>query len=355
MAFFETLNFSSSNEDGETEIAALAGCRRILCVTGTGTRVLDLLIGDAEAIIALDANPVQNAALALKVAAITAFERPEYLGFIGIATDTNRLARYDGLRAQLTPDARAICDRLRTVIAHGLWTAGRWEKLLRWNARFLSLFRKTAIEALMSAPTIEAQHAIWQAKFAAGDLRAKMETLGRDIIWRLLMREPAASYLPSARIVGERLKKDFERASLSFLFRESDIATLVFRGRHSSDSALPVHLRAENYDRLRDRLPALRIAQGDLAALDRMDKAPFDGFSLSDFGSYCGADDYATCWQAIVASARPNARFCERIFMNEMPVPSDAVSIDMARSATLSAGDRSIIYRIRAGTIGRSG
>ena len=352
MAFFEALNFSSSNEDGETEITALSAARRILCLTGTGTRALDLLAGDAHAVVALDANSVQNAALELKMAAIAMFDRDAYLAFLGIAPSSDRLAAYTRLRELLSPAARDYWDGNRGAVASGIWTAGRWEKLLRWNARFLALFRGGAVDALMSAPTIEVQAAHWQAKFAKGRLRAAVETIGRDWVWRWVMREPASAYLPSPRAVGERLTRDFQVASATFLFRDSDIATLVFCGRHRVDGALPVHLRRENYARVRERLPRLRMVVGSLADLDSLGEGRFDGFSLSDFGSYCDPDGYAACWTAVIACAEPGARYCERIFMNEMPAPFPEVTIDRALSDSLSASDRSIIYRIRTGSIG---
>ena len=84
-------NFTSTNEDGETERAALSGCRRILCLTGTGTRVLDLLGLGADEIVALDANRVQNALLALKMAAIARLDRDDCLAFLGIAPSPDRL------------------------------------------------------------------------------------------------------------------------------------------------------------------------------------------------------------------------------------------------------------------------
>jgi len=351
MAFFEQLNFSSSNEDGATEIAALAGCRRILCLTGTGTRALDLLAGDADEIVALDANRVQNAALELKMAAIRRFDRAELLGFLGIADDPDRLRHYDDMRGELTPGARAYWDRNRVVIKRGLWTAGKWERLLGWNARFLGVFRGSAIGELMTAPDIARQAQIWQDKFVPGRQRAAIEAAMRDIVWRVAMREPAAAQLPDARAVSAHLAAAFKSAAERFLFRESDIATLVFRGRHTPVGALPVHLRAENYDRVRALLSRLRIVEGSLAQLGATGERGFDGYSLSDFGSYCNAAAYAGCWAGVIATAAPGARTCERVFMNELAPPAN-VTIDAAQSARLSHTDRSIIYRIRAGTIG---
>lgn len=355
MEFFANLNFTSSNEDGETELAALAGARRIICLTGTGTRALDLLLSDAEQVIALDSNPVQNALLALKVAGMERLERADYLAFLGIAQSSRRRATYLGLRDGLYPEARDYWDRHQGLIASGIWHAGKWEKLLGWNGRFQAVLRGRAVRALMEAGSVSEQAEVWKRSFTSSPLRGAIETAGRDLVWRLVMREPAGTFLPPATEVGKRIESDFERASRSFLFRDSDTATLAMRGRHVAEGALPVHLRAENYDRIRAGLPRLRPLVGGLADLGRLDTRECDGFSLSDFGSYCGPDDYAACWQGIMAVAAPGARYCERIFMNEMPPPSPRIATDRGLSERLCGSDRSIIYRIRAGTIAPAG
>lgn len=348
------LNFSSTNEDGETELAMLNDARRILCLTGTGTRALDLLLSDADEVVALDANPAQNALLALKMAAIERFDRDSYLAFIGIAAADDRARSYELLREALPVSAADFWDRRRSTIRSGIWHAGTWERLLRWNGRFMRLFHGRTIDALMAARSIDEQAAIWERAFSRRRLRARLESFGRDLVWRLAMREPAGAFLPNATEVGKRIEDDFARASRTFLFKESDIATLSLLGRHETRSPLPVHMRVENYDVIRRRLHRLRPMLGELEELTVKTVEMFDGFSLSDFGSYCDSGSYARCWNRITAVADAGARFCERLFLHEMAVPSAAVVIDADRSRQLSASDKSIIYRIRAGTIRRA-
>jgi S-adenosylmethionine-diacylglycerol 3-amino-3-carboxypropyl transferase len=350
--FFAKLNFTSSNEDGETELATLAGAQRIIGLTGTGTRVLDLLLTNAETVIALDSNPAQNALLALKVAAIAHLDHADYLAFIGITPSGGRRDCYERIRRALPPDARAYWDRNRAMIVSGIWLAGKWERLLGWNARFLALLRGRAVAALMNAATIEEQEEIWRSRFTAGRLGRAIEPIARDLVWRWAMREPAGAFLPGAQEVGARLEADFARASRSFLLRESDAATLALRGRHFAGGALPVHMRTGNFERVKAGLPRLQVIEGGLADLAGLGAGVCDGFSLSDFGSYCGPEDYAACWRGILSVTAPGARFCERIFMNPMTPPGPRVSVDAALSDALSASDKSIIYRIRAGTIG---
>lgn len=355
MDFFQSLNFSSTNEDGDTENAALADCERILCVTGSGTRPLDLLMTDAREIIALDVNPAQNALLALKIAAISKLDRSRCLAFLGISPSLSRREDYTDLRQDLPAFARAFWDAQPRLIEQGIWSAGKWERLMRWNARALALFRGRAVDSLMNARTIDEQAAIWRRSFVGGPMRNAVEAFARDLIWRLFMREPSSAFLPSARQVTERLARDFERASRSFLFRDSDLATLVFRGALTADGALPAHLRVENHARIRERVGRIQILTRGIADLSVADTGPCDGFSLSDFGSYCGAADYAACWRGVMAISAPGARFCERIFLNEMPPPSPDIRIDDAASERLNRSDRSIIYRTRAGVIGGNG
>ncbi|WP_420860526.1 DUF3419 family protein [Algirhabdus cladophorae] len=353
MDFFKNLNFSSANEDGATEIAALGEASKILCITGSGTRPLDLLMTDAAEVIAFDVNPAQNALLSLKIAAIKSLSYREFLTFIGV-TSGDRSELYQRVRAHLGEHQQAYWDARSSQIRKGLWYAGKWEKLLFWNAKFLRLFRGKSIDALMNAPTLEHQSQIWRDVFADGWMRKFVELTGRDWIWQRIIGEPGGAFLPTPRETGQRFEDLFDSAAQRFLFRDSDFATLIFKGHHDPDAALPVHLRSQNYDRLRAGLGRLRIVEGHLTALPDLNLGQIDGFSLSDFGSYCDVQAYTACWQGIVGTAAPGAAFCERVFMNDMALPLPALQLDRPLSDRLTQQDRSIIYDIRAGRILRA-
>ncbi len=351
MSFFQNLNFSSSNEDGDTEIAALTSANRIVCLTGSGTRPLDLLMTDAQDIIALDINPSQNALLALKLAALEGLERPQFFEFIGIEQSQIRLQLYARIRTRLDQNMQAYWDQKTGQIEAGLWYAGKWEKLLKWNAWFLKILRGKAITDLLQARDVEEQAQIWSQKFNDSKLQTAIEMIGRKWIWQWVMREPAGEFLPGPKAVGTRLASDFEKASRSFLFRESDFATLIFKGKLNAEHALPTHLRQENYGVIRERLDRIRIVEGGLTDLATLGVQEVDGFSLSDFGSYTDQEAYSACWNGIVSVAAHQALFCERIFMNDLALLHSRVIEHPDLSLQLTEQDKAIIYRIRAGTI----
>jgi S-adenosylmethionine:diacylglycerol 3-amino-3-carboxypropyl transferase len=84
--FFEKINYSASNEDGDSESEALQirNSDVVLCITGSGARTLDLLIDNPSKIYSIDFNPTQNYLLKLKMAAYQALEYEEFCEFIDV-------------------------------------------------------------------------------------------------------------------------------------------------------------------------------------------------------------------------------------------------------------------------------
>ena len=91
-SFLNTINYSSYNEDGTSELKALniAPNDNVLCITGSGARTLDLLIATPNSIISIDYNPTQNFLLELKITAIRELSYDEFLAFIGIRPSSKR-------------------------------------------------------------------------------------------------------------------------------------------------------------------------------------------------------------------------------------------------------------------------
>lgn len=351
MSFFDALNFASSNEDGLTEITALGDANRILCLTGSGTRPLDLLVTEASEVVAIDLNPTQNALLALKIAAFKALSYDEVLTYLGIEPCTDRLALHRRVEGQLSGEMLAFWVTRSGMIRRGVWYAGRWEKVLRAGAKGIGLLRGRKVERLFAARDVGEQAAIWARDFDDWIWRGSIRLLGRPWIWTKVIGEPGGAFLPSPDEVEARLAGAFRTAAGRFLFRDSEFASLILRGTNERPGALPVHLREAHFEQVRTRLDRIKIAQGGLSDLNRLELGAFDGFSLSDFGSYCDRAAYDACWAGVLSNASRDALFCERVFMNPLTPTQPRVSIDRDLSHRLTVADRGIIYDIRAGRI----
>ena len=351
MSFFQNLNFTSANEDSRSELAALGEVTGPLVVlTGSGARVLDMLLTPASQVVALDMNPAQNALLGLKVAAFESLNYPEVLQFLGVEATTDRLALYARLAPRLTAQDRAFWDARQGILRKGVIYQGLWEKVLRFGAKGTGLIRgKRRIEELFNAPDLHTQSRLWESGFYDWIWRASIRMLGRPWVWTRVIGEPGGAFLPTPAEVEARLAQAFASGARNFLFRESDFASLILRGRIQGPSALPLHLLPENFEAIRAGLPRIRRCEGGLHQLAELGLRGIGGFSLSDFGSYCDAASYAALWRSVAEAAAPEARFIERIFMNDLPLPLQNVQVDKALSDLLTLADRAIIYRIRVG------
>lgn len=354
--FGRTLNFTSANEDGATELAALSlrPDDHVLCLTASGARPLDLLLGKPARITSIDINPAQNELLRLKMAAFRALGDDALYAYLGIAESRHRIDLHQKVERHLSPGSRSFWEARQRLIASGVWHSGRWERVLRLGAAGTRLIRGRSIEALFDAPTLAAQADIWRTKFDGAIWHGAVRLLSQRWFWTRIIGEPGGAFLPPPKMSEARLTGLFRRASENIFFRESDFAMLLLRGRHAPGRALPLHMRPENLSVIRERLDRIHIAEEGLAGLAASGLGLFDAFSLSDFGSYCGQADYDACWRGVLAAARPGARFCERVFMNPVtpgPALAPQILVDTASSKNLTRTDKAIIYDIRSGTL----
>jgi S-adenosylmethionine-diacylglycerol 3-amino-3-carboxypropyl transferase len=95
--FFNKINYSACNEDSESELQALSLTKSdtLLCITASGARPLDLLIGKPKKIISIDFNRTQNYLLSLKIAAYKTLNYSEFLSFIGVNNNKTREVLYN--------------------------------------------------------------------------------------------------------------------------------------------------------------------------------------------------------------------------------------------------------------------
>lgn len=108
--FFSRLSYSFGNEDWQTEQKALRlkATDRAVCITASGDRPLHLLLGDVGEIVSVDANPIQNHLLKLKIAAMKKWDYSTYLAFLGGESHPNRLSLFNMLLPDLSEETASF-------------------------------------------------------------------------------------------------------------------------------------------------------------------------------------------------------------------------------------------------------
>ena len=139
--FFSRLSYSIGNEDWRTEERALnlQPQDEVLCITASGDRPLNLCMRPCKRLVCVDANPIQNLLLELKLASLKALEFPEYLRFLGAKPCSNRLQAFEKVEAHLDSRAADFWCKNKKMVEKGILYQGAVEKLTKYIAFTASL------------------------------------------------------------------------------------------------------------------------------------------------------------------------------------------------------------------------
>src|SRR5439155_5210204 len=145
---------------------------RLMVITSAGCNALDYLLAGAGEVNAVDVNPIQNALLELKRAALLGLDHGSFFELFGRGqTPQARQMYLDAMRPHLSPIARAYWDKHIAFFLGKGWrgsfyyrgTAGLLAKLVLINANVLQRLREP-IRAMLAAQTIEEQRVIYQER-----------------------------------------------------------------------------------------------------------------------------------------------------------------------------------------------
>jgi S-adenosylmethionine-diacylglycerol 3-amino-3-carboxypropyl transferase len=325
--FLETLNYSSSNEDSRSEKRALniEYGDSLLCITGSGGRVLDLLIEQPARIVAIDFNPCQGFLLELKCAAIQHLEYEEFLGLLGVNPFAGRGHIYQSIRQSLSTEARDYWDSHSTMVEKGVIYQGRWESHFRLLAQIIHFARPHRLDRLFNCSEINEQSRVWREEWDNTLWQLFLRSITSRAVWKYMLRDPGFyRYVPGGFSINSYLDKRLTSAFENNLVGRSPFASLLFFGKYSVHGPLPPHLQRDHFKTLKDSLPRITIvSQSLLDYLEQNEKTRFHKYSLSDFSSYTGLEEYDLIWKGIVRTAVEGAKICERQFLVKREIPLD--------------------------------
>jgi len=316
--FMTTLNYASVNEDWRTEARGLRlrPDDRLLCVTGSGARPLDLLAQQPCHIVAIDLNPVQSALLKLKMAALREWSFGDYSRFVGLesAPEQWRMERLRGLGLDHPWPAE--------LIEPGVLYQGRWEKHFRRVARIGRMLRGPMIRQLFAFDELDAQRAFVDANWNSTSWRSAWRWVMNPTVSRLFFGDPAFFAHPQIS-VGSELFDRMGRLLQHCLARESFMASLVLKGDLSPDD-LPPHLTPSGVQTLRSRLDQVEIITTDLIDhLEQVEPGTYTRLSLSDVPSFLDEAAFERLIRAAVRVLEPGGRVAIRQFLTRYIVPAD--------------------------------
>jgi S-adenosylmethionine-diacylglycerol 3-amino-3-carboxypropyl transferase len=299
---------------------------RVLVITSAGCNALDYLLAGAGEVNAVDVNPLQNALLELKRAAVLALDYGSFFNLFGRGGDPRARQMYgDALRRHLSPPARAYWDRHISFFLGQGWrrsfyyrgTSGLLAKLVLVNAQVLHRLRDP-IEVLLEARTIEEQRAVYESS-----IRDRLWTpwlrwfLSRSVTLSLIgvpgpQRDQITTQYPGG--VARFIRDAVEKVVTELPFSDNYFWRVYFQGYYTA-ACCPEYLKPVNFGRLRALLPRLRVHTATVTDFLRRAEPGLSRFVLLDHMDWMNCHQpqgLVDEWNAILARARPGARVLYR-------------------------------------------
>ena len=356
ISFFKKINYSACNEDSESERKALCLTTEdtALCITGSGSRALDLLIDSPKKIISVDFNATQNYLLELKIAAYKSLNYSEFRSFIGLDESAERPIFYNKLSLHLTSGAKKYWDEHFVLIQNGVLYCGTWELLLRKMLKWAFLRRKK-MKTLMESATLEIQKKYWKTHWNDGLWQFFLKLICNKFLWTKIVREPGALLIPRKFDVYVYMNDRLNFLANNHLLRTNHFANLLFCGAYRTDCILPIHLQEEHFNTIKNQVHKIEMITDSLLNILENNQIinQVSAFSLSDFSSYSNVTTYNEIWNRITMNSKPGTKFCERHFLVKRNPEKENQSIirNYELEIKLSDEDCTALYTFCAGGI----
>lgn len=314
----------------------------VLVITSAGCNALDYALQSPHHVYAVDMNPLQNALLELKLAAIRSLDFSDFFQVFGVGYHSHWREIYqDVIRPELPSCYRFIWDRridffdgsARRKSFYFRGTSGLFAWMINGYLNRHARLRE-AIEEILDAETVEQQAEIYDARSVNQLLWRKpiRWALRRDTTLAMLgvprsQRKQIDTCYPGGigRFIQDRIETVFKRIPL----RDNYFWRVYLTGQYTPDCC-PEYLRKANFERLQSGL-AERISthtdtvEGFLSRhtgfisrfvlLDHMD------WLYDRFPHLLAAE-----WQSIINRASPSSRVLWRSaafevdFVDPLPV-----------------------------------
>lgn len=327
MAYFDTLNYTLSNEDTRVE-AALIGDRpkKVFSICGSGARVLPLLAKNPEVLDCVDLSKEQLMLCELRLAAARALTNDEYLFFLGYrggipsdsTGDDDRRELFG--RLDLTPETRAFWnDRSAAWAPRGFIFLGRWESHFQKLGRIFRQGLRLDMRPIFEAHSISEQLELFDKHWRPLVFSTFLKVAASEYVFNKFLYKGhfsgASERRTESRAPSKFIEEEFTRIFTTTLVRKNYFMQILFLGGILYEEGLPLEAQASTLSAVRKSKTRVNYRQENL--LDVLKGSSYDFISLSDTISYLPADAASGVLQCLGVETPPGATAVIRSFLRK--------------------------------------
>jgi S-adenosylmethionine-diacylglycerol 3-amino-3-carboxypropyl transferase len=343
---FDFIRYSNCWEDADILIEGLRIGKgdRCLSISSAGDNSLALLVNDPACVTAIDLNIAQIACLELKISVFKNLCYTDALKFLGIIDSDNRLEVFNTLKNDLSGETRIFWEERPGLINSGIVHTGKLEsffRLMRKSLKFVHFFTiKDKINKLLEKKDLKQQHAFYYNEWNNFGWRLLIKIFYSNTVLGHFGRDPNFYRYVEQSMSDFMLEKN-NYAFTSIPIYDNPYFNYIFTGNFPVH-ALPLYLRAENYDLIKSRLSRIKIVRCNLLTyIDQNPDIVYDAFNLSNIFEYMDAKEYKSAFQKILSASEKGARIAYyNAFVDRLPpeIPNFKVNSELSKKMSEKAG-----------------
>jgi S-adenosylmethionine-diacylglycerol 3-amino-3-carboxypropyl transferase len=327
-ARFEAIRYAQLWEDADCLLLGLAEGRKslsgstLVSICSAGDNALAMLTLDPARVVAVDLSAAQIECLKIRIAAYRALDHAALLELMGSRPSNRRAALLERVAADLPETSQGFWAPLKKdVEAYGLGGIGRFERYFRiFHAHVLPLVHgRATVDAVFQPRSREERRRFLDERWNSWRWRILLKLFFSRFTMGRLGRDPAFfDHVEGS--VADHVARRVVQAIVETDPTENPYLHWVLKGTHGE--ALPLALRPEHFETIRDRLDRLDIRHGALEAFVATGEKA-DGFNLSDIFEYMGEETFRSVYESLVGAANPGARLVYWNMMVPRRMPAD--------------------------------
>lgn len=321
----------------------------VFSITSGGCNAMAFLIDDPEKVICLDMNRFQNFLLSLKINAFKTLTYCETLEFFGVQPSKRRWELYEKLRPMLPEEEQLYWSNKKADINRGIIHCGKYERYMHLLKRiFRILVGSKIINELFNSSNIEERRILFKKKWDNFKWRLFCRLFLSRTFASMLFDKAFYKYLEPSFSFEKYYRSAVRRAVTELPVKENYFLAYILLGNYFMDN-LPVYLKKENYDFIRNRVNRIKIVtSGCLEYLRSLPQETISKFNFTNIFEWMSVEEFSLLLTETLRIAKDGAVITYRnhlVTRNRPERFADQIIPDMKLSAELHESDRSFIYK----------
>lgn len=325
MGYFESLNYTLSNEDTRIEYDLLPkNAENVFSIAGSGARVLPLLARHPKNLSIIDMSQEQLYLNELRIAAARQLSYDEFLFFMGYrgglpdGSDQGDDRRELFARLELDePCQRFWSERAESWRPRGFILLGRWESHFQKLGHLFRNVLRMDTRPIFAAHSLEEQNQLFKQHWKPLVFKGFLRLTANEFVFNRFLYKGHFAGSSDRRTESQPpyafIESEFTRLFTTTLIRKNYFLQILFLGGILFEEGLPLEAHASTIAAIKKAKTKINYLRGDLTTLLR-DK-PYDFISLSDTISYLPEQAANQILQSLHAETPSGARMVIRSFL----------------------------------------